>query len=44
MGEHKPGTMDVSTQQKTFNGFINWMVWGAVIVVIVLIFLAIVGT
>ena len=40
MAEHKPGSMDTSVQEKTFDGFIRMTTWGAIITVAVLIFLA----
>lgn len=40
MAEHKHGEMDTSEQEKTFNGFIRFAVWTAVIVFAILIFLA----
>lgn len=43
MSDHKHGEMDISVQEKTFQGFLKTGVWTSVIVVILLIFLAIVG-
>lgn len=40
MAEHKHGSMDTRTQEKTFAGFIRLTTWGAVISIGVLIFLA----
>jgi hypothetical protein len=40
MAEHKPGTMNITTQERTFAGFIRLMTWGAIITILVLIFLA----
>ncbi|QYZ68979.1 aa3-type cytochrome c oxidase subunit IV [Neotabrizicola shimadae] len=40
MAEHKPGSMDIRVQEKTFAGFIRMVTWGAIIAVLVLIFLA----
>ena len=40
MAEHKPGSMDIKAQQKAFDGFIRLTIWGAVISIGVLIFLA----
>jgi hypothetical protein len=40
MAEHKPGSMDTSVQEKTFDGFIRMVTWGAVISICVLIFMA----
>ncbi|MCA0044315.1 aa3-type cytochrome c oxidase subunit IV [Celeribacter litoreus] len=41
MAEHKHGEMDISVQEKTFEGFIKWSTWGAGISIFVLIFLAV---
>ncbi len=43
MSDHKHGEMDISVQEKTYNGFIKTGVWTSVVVIIALIFLAIVG-
>ena len=44
MAEHEPGSMDISVQEKTFAGFMKVCVWTAIVVAIILIFLAFVGT
>ncbi len=40
MAEHKPGSMDIRAQEKTFAGFIKMVTWGAGISIGILIFLA----
>jgi len=40
MAEHKHGEMDITTHEKTFEGFIRYVVWGAAISIGALIFLA----
>lgn len=40
MAEHKPGSMDIRAQEKTFAGFIKMVTWGTMISIGVLIFLA----
>ena len=40
MGEYVPGNMDIRAQEKTFNGFLRLVTWGAVIAVLVLIVMA----
>ncbi|WP_126977757.1 aa3-type cytochrome c oxidase subunit IV [Frigidibacter oleivorans] len=40
MAEHKPGSMDITTQEKTFAGFMRLTTWAAVLIVVSLIFLA----
>ena len=41
MADHKHGEMDVSTQEKTFVGFVTWSKNVAIVSILVLIFLAI---
>lgn len=40
MAEHKQGSMDIKTQEKTFAGFMRMVSWGGVIIVGILIFMA----
>lgn len=40
MAEHKHGAMDIRTQEKTFAGFLRLSTWGAVISILILIFMA----
>ncbi|MBR2655375.1 aa3-type cytochrome c oxidase subunit IV [Yoonia sp.] len=40
MAEHDHGKMDITEQEKTFNGFISLSTKGAVICIVVLILLA----
>ncbi|MEO5613789.1 MAG: aa3-type cytochrome c oxidase subunit IV [Cypionkella sp.] len=40
MAEHKPGSMDIRVQEKTFDGFVRMATWGAIISVAILIFMA----
>lgn len=40
MADHKHGSMDTKVQEKTFSGFIRLSTWGAVISILVLIFMA----
>lgn len=41
MADHKHGEMDISVQEKTFEGFIKYVTWGAIVSIGILIFLAI---
>ncbi|PLL14345.1 aa3-type cytochrome c oxidase subunit IV [Tabrizicola sp. TH137] len=41
--EHKPGSMDIRAQEKTFAGFLAFTKWGVIIILALLIFLALVG-
>lgn len=43
MAEHEHGKMDITEQEKTFNGFISMSTKGVVIIIALLIFLALVG-
>lgn len=43
MSEHKHGEMDIEVQEKTFEGFIRMVSWGAVISILVLIFAGLVN-
>lgn len=43
MADHKPGSMDIKVQEKTFAGFIRMAIWGAGISIAVLIFMALVN-
>lgn len=40
VAEHKVGSMDIRAQEKTFAAFIRFSIWGSVLSVLVLIFLA----
>ena len=40
MAEHKQGSMDIKTQEKTFAGFLRMVTWGIVISIGILIFMA----
>lgn len=43
MAEHKHGEMDITVQEKTFEGFVKWAVWSVVVIAVFLIFLAMVN-
>lgn len=42
--EHKPGTMDITVQEKTFDGFMRMVTRGVIIVICILIFMALVNS
>ncbi|MGB0505216.1 MAG: aa3-type cytochrome c oxidase subunit IV [Pikeienuella sp.] len=44
MSDHKHGEMDISVQEKTFDGFIKTIIWISGFSAAVLVLLAIVGT
>ncbi|MDN5785517.1 aa3-type cytochrome c oxidase subunit IV [Pseudorhodobacter sp.] len=41
--DHKHGSMDIKDHEKTFDGFIHFMAWGAAISIGTLIFIALVN-
>ncbi|MZR11923.1 aa3-type cytochrome c oxidase subunit IV [Maritimibacter sp. DP07] len=43
MAEHKQGSMDISVQEKTFEGFIKITIRSVIAIIVVLILLAIIG-
>lgn len=43
MADHEPGKMDITEQEKTFNGFISMSTKGVMIIIALLIILALVG-
>lgn len=43
MADHVHGTMDTSTQEKTYAGFINVTKWSVIVILAILVFLALVG-
>ncbi|MBC7142098.1 MAG: aa3-type cytochrome c oxidase subunit IV [Rhodobacteraceae bacterium] len=43
MAEYKQGSMDIKAQERTFDGFVRMVTWGAIVVIGVLIFMALVN-
>ena len=43
MADHKHGEMDVTVQEKTFDGFMKWVTRTTIVIILFLIFLALVG-
>lgn len=43
MAEHKHGEMEISVQEKTFEGFMKFTTRGAVIIIVALILLALIN-
>ncbi len=41
MAEHKQGEMDISVQTDTFNGFVKFVTWSVVALIVVALFLLI---
>ncbi len=44
MAEHKHGEMDISAQEKTFEGFMSMVTKTTIAILVVLVFLALVAT
>ena len=44
MADHKHGEMDITEQQKTFDGFVRTMTISVVVIAVVLIFMALVNS
>lgn len=42
-GEHVVGTMDTTDHQRTFDGFVRFLTWNVVAIIVVLIFMALAG-
>jgi len=40
MADYKPGSMDIRDKQKTFDGFIRFVMWGAGLSILFLVILA----
>lgn len=40
MAEHKPGSMDITVQEKTFEGFMRMVTRAVILILAILIFLA----
>ena len=43
MAKHTQGSMDITTQEKTFAGFLAWTKWTVIVIICLLIFLALVN-
>jgi len=39
--QHEPGSMEITEQEKTFNGFMRWVTNTTIVIIAVLVFLAI---
>jgi hypothetical protein len=42
--EHKPGSMDITEQEKTFAGFLTFTKWAVYVIIAILVLLAIFRT
>ncbi len=43
MAEHEPGKMDITEQERTFEGFVRWTIRTVIVIIVALILLAIVN-
>ena len=43
MAEHKIGDMDITVQEKTFEGFVKFVTRTVIFILVLLVFLALVG-
>lgn len=42
--KHENGHMDITDHEKTFQGFVRWVINGTIVIIVVLLFLALTGT
>lgn len=43
MADYKHGSMDIKTHERTFAGFVNFVKWGVIITIAILVFMALVN-
>ena len=41
MAEYKHGDMDIKANEKTFDGFVNWVKWAVIVILVIIIGMAI---
>ncbi len=41
MAEHKHGEMDVKVHEKTFDGFMKWVTWSVIVILVIIVGMAI---
>ncbi|MEO0402437.1 MAG: aa3-type cytochrome c oxidase subunit IV [Pseudomonadota bacterium] len=41
MSDHKHGEMDIKTNEKTFDGFMQWTTWSVVVILVIIVGMAI---
>ncbi len=44
MAEHKHGEMDIEVQEKTYDGFVNFVKWSVIAIIGILVFMALVNS
>lgn len=40
MADHKHGEMDVDVQEKTFDGFVKFITWSVILILLLLVWMA----
>ncbi|MFN3144514.1 MAG: aa3-type cytochrome c oxidase subunit IV [Paracoccaceae bacterium] len=40
MADYKPGEMNITEQERTFEGFMKWLTWSIAIILVALVLLA----
>ncbi len=40
MADYKPGEMDITEQERTFDSFMKWLTWSIAIILVALVLLA----
>jgi hypothetical protein len=43
MADHEHGSMDITAQEKTFEGFVRFTIWTVVVIIAALILLALIN-
>lgn len=41
MSDHKHGEMDITVQEKTFDGFVKFVTWTVVVIIAIVLFMAV---
>ena len=41
MAEHKVGEMDITSQEKAFDGFMAWVKWSVIVILVLIVGMAI---
>ena len=41
MAEHKHGDMNIDTNEKTFDGFMQWVTWSVIVILVIIVGMAI---
>jgi len=41
MADHKHGEMDIRSNEKTFEGFVTWVKWSVIVILLIIVGMAI---